>query len=110
MPYLPFPANWPVYCPAPKLAGWLKSYAEFMELNTWTSSNITSMNYDETKKEWEVEIERGGGEGKGYGKRTIKARRVVFALGLASGVPRMPSFKGSVSFLIRHTSWGRICA
>jgi len=96
MPYIPFPPNWPIYCPAPKLAGWLKSYAESMELNTWTSSDISSIKYDERKKEWTVEITRGGGEGKAYGKRTIKPKQLLFAIGLASGVPRMPTFKGEV--------------
>jgi hypothetical protein len=33
MPYLPFPDTWPTFLPKDKLAGWLESYAEFMELN-----------------------------------------------------------------------------
>ena len=97
MPYIPFPANWPTYSPAPKLSAWLKSYSEAMELNVWTSSVISTIDYDESKKIWEVKVNRGGGEGKAFGERVLKPRRVVFALGLASGVPNMPTFKGQVS-------------
>ena len=96
MPYIPFPENWPVYSPAPKLSAWLKSYAESMELNVWTSSDITSMDHDEKTGTWKVIVERGGGTGPAYGKRVLKPRRIVFAIGLASGVPRKPTFKGEV--------------
>ena len=96
MPYIPFPETWPVYSPAPKLAGWLKSYAESMELNIWTSATITSVRCNEKSHNWEVEVDRAGGSGPGFGKRTLYPRRLVFAIGLASGVPKMPSFKGQV--------------
>ncbi|KAG6375656.1 hypothetical protein JVT61DRAFT_3226 [Boletus reticuloceps] len=32
-PYLPFPATWPVFSPARKLADWLEGYANYLELN-----------------------------------------------------------------------------
>ena len=42
------------------------------------------MDYDEKTGTWEVKVERGGWTGAAYGKRVLKPRRVVFALGLAS--------------------------
>jgi cation diffusion facilitator CzcD-associated flavoprotein CzcO len=67
-----------------------------MELNVWTSSNITSMEYDENAHVWEVNVDRGGGTGPGFGERILKPRRIVFAIGLAGGVPNVPEFKGKV--------------
>lgn len=40
LPYMPFPPNWPVYIPKDKLANWFDSYAEAMELNVWTDSEL----------------------------------------------------------------------
>lgn len=102
MPYIPFPKTWPVYSPAPKLSAWLKSYAESMELNVWTSTNIESLSYDESSKLWTVTLVRSGkSEGddeKAYGKRVLKVKRVVWAIGIASGVPNIPKFKGEEVF------------
>ena len=47
MPYLPFPDDWPVYSPKDKIGDWLEMYAKVMELNVWTSSEVTGARYDE---------------------------------------------------------------
>ena len=36
LPYLPFPANWPVFSPKDKIGDWLEMYTQVMELNYWT--------------------------------------------------------------------------
>ena len=40
LPYLPFPTTWPVWLPKDMLASWLEGYAEFLELNVWTSTEV----------------------------------------------------------------------
>ena len=47
LPYMPFPQNWPVYLPKDMLADWFEAYAMAMELNFWTSTELTSSRYDE---------------------------------------------------------------
>lgn len=46
LPFVPFPKSWPQYCPAGKLANWLESYAEAMEINTWMDTNIANAKRD----------------------------------------------------------------
>ena len=40
LPYMPFPPNTPVFIPKDKLANWFESYADAMELNVWTGSEL----------------------------------------------------------------------
>ena len=40
LPYMPFPPNWPTYIPKDKLAGWFEAYAESMELDFWTETEL----------------------------------------------------------------------
>ncbi|KAF9237573.1 FAD/NAD(P)-binding domain-containing protein [Melanogaster broomeanus] len=95
MPYLPFPPSWPVYTPALKLADWLESYAHSLELNVWTSATVASITKEtgDSGKRWSVRVERGDGR-----KRTFKVNHVVLALGIGSGVPRIPDIPGQVQF------------
>ena len=60
MPYLPFPDDWPVFSPKDKIGDWLEMYARVMELNIWTSSEVTGAHYDEAKGAWEVVVDRDG--------------------------------------------------
>ncbi|HEX4059936.1 MAG TPA: hypothetical protein VHY58_02855 [Streptosporangiaceae bacterium] len=46
MPYLKFPANWPVFSPKDKIADWLESYTKIMELNYWANCEAKSASYD----------------------------------------------------------------
>ncbi|KZW00706.1 hypothetical protein EXIGLDRAFT_695199 [Exidia glandulosa HHB12029] len=93
MPYLPFPPGWPVWTPAPKLADWLESYAKSLDLNVWTSSTISSTEWDESAKRWNVTVVRGKDE-----PRVLHPRHVVVAIGLAGGVPYIPEIPGQDKF------------
>ncbi|EIN13097.1 FAD/NAD(P)-binding domain-containing protein [Punctularia strigosozonata HHB-11173 SS5] len=93
MPYLPFPPNWPVYTPAQKLADWLEAYAHNMELNVWTSATVLKTEQDEKTKKWTVVVRRGDGK-----ERTFSVDHLVYALGLAGGVPNMPDIPGKEEF------------
>ncbi|KAG6855463.1 hypothetical protein H0H87_002427, partial [Tephrocybe sp. NHM501043] len=103
MPYLPFPPTWPVYTPAVKLANWLESYAEALELNVWTASSVVSATQE--GESWNVRISRGDGT-----ERNFTVRHIVFATGLGSndGVfptyPGMDKFKGQLLHSSRHKS------
>ena len=60
LPYLPFPDHWPVFAPKDKIGDWLEMYTKVMELNYWSSTTAKQAHYDEARKEWTVEVERGG--------------------------------------------------
>jgi cation diffusion facilitator CzcD-associated flavoprotein CzcO len=62
LPYLPYPESWPVYCPKDKIADWFESYAAAMELNVWTSAEMTSSAYDEASGRWTLRVRTPDGE------------------------------------------------
>ncbi|KAH9484751.1 Indole-3-pyruvate monooxygenase YUCCA1 [Psilocybe cubensis] len=103
MPYIPFPSTWPVYTPAQKLANWLESYAESLELNVWTSSTISDVRQDPATLKWHVSVKRGDGT-----DRKFEVNHVVFSTGLGSGVgnipkyPDMDKFKGQILHSSQH--------
>ncbi|KAF5392901.1 hypothetical protein D9757_000853 [Collybiopsis confluens] len=93
LPYMPFPANWPVYAPSAKLANWLEFYAETMELNVWLSSEVTkaTQNADNT---WAVTVRFSDGK-----ERHFKSvNHIIFAAGIAGGDVNMPTYPGTEKF------------
>jgi cation diffusion facilitator CzcD-associated flavoprotein CzcO len=103
LPYMPFPANWPVYIPKDKLANWFESYVDAMELNYWTGTEFESGSYDEAEGRWSVVLRRADGS-----TRTMHPRHVVIATGV-SGIPNMPdiptlkNFKGTLLHSSRYS-------
>ena len=99
LPYLPFPDHWPVYSPKDKIGDWLEMYTRVMELDFWGGTECRSARFDETKKEWVVEVLR---EGKPV---ILRPRQLVLATGM-SAVPNMPSLPGMESFKgdLHHSS------
>lgn len=93
LPYLPFPSTWPTFLPKDKLAGWLEGYAEYMELNVWTSTEFVGATYDEASRRWTVELRRADGE-----RRTVLPQHLVLATGGVSGVPYLPELPGLADF------------
>jgi cation diffusion facilitator CzcD-associated flavoprotein CzcO len=95
LPYLPFPPTWPVYIPKDKLANWFESYAEAMELNTWTDAEFTGGEYDAGRGRWRAAVRRNGQT------RTLHPRHIVMATGV-SGIPIVPDvpalrgFRGTI--------------
>jgi putative flavoprotein involved in K+ transport len=89
LPYLPFPASWPVFSPKDKIGDWLEMYALVMELNYWGSTTCKSAVREGDG--WAVVVDRGGEE------ITLRPRQLVLALG-ASGLPSVPAFPGSETF------------
>lgn len=93
MPYLPFPPTWPVYAPARKVANWLESYADILDLNVWTSSEVTAAVQDPSDNKWKVAVKRGDGT-----ERVLKVNHVVFATGFSSSIPKIPQIPGVEKF------------
>ena len=96
LPYVPFPAHWPIFTPKDKLAEWFESYARLLELNVWTSTSITDAKWDETERQWTVTLVRTGASGKSE-TRILHPRHIVQATG-HSGEMKMPFIKGMDSF------------
>jgi hypothetical protein len=92
LPYMPFPDTWPVYIPKDKLANWLECYAEAMELNVWTSTELVGATYDSVEQRWTAKLRRGSDD-----VRTLRPTHIVMATG-ESGVPNWPDIPGMNSF------------
>jgi cation diffusion facilitator CzcD-associated flavoprotein CzcO len=100
LPYMPFPANWPVYIPKDKLANWFEAYVDAMELNYWTGTEFERGTYDESAGRWSVVLRRADGS-----TRTMHPKHVVIATGV-SGIPNMPDIPTLKNFTgtILHSS------
>lgn len=96
MPYLHFPEWWPLYTPKDKLAGFLQSYAEMLELNVWTGTTVESAHWDGARKRWSVEVRRKHGNGS-VETRTLHPRHIVQATG-HSGQKNLPRLQGYEGF------------
>ena len=94
MPYLHFPENWPVFAPKDKLAEWMESYAQLMELNVWPSTKLQQAKWD--GKRWEVTLERHFQNGDSE-VRTVCPHHIIQATGV-SGEPYVPKIEGMNDF------------
>jgi putative flavoprotein involved in K+ transport len=99
LPYMPFPRSWPVFIPKDMLANWFEFYAEAMELNVWTQTELVSGRWDESAGSWEVLLRRGEGT-----ERRMRPRHIVFANGVST-TPVMPDLPGLDEFkgVVRHS-------
>ena len=60
LPYLPFPANWPVFAPKDKIGDWLEFYTRVMEVPYWSKTTCLSASFDAEAGRWTVEVDRDG--------------------------------------------------
>src|SRR6202012_1740798 len=99
LPYMRFPVSWPAYIPKDKIANWFESYAENMELNTWTSTEFDNAAYDDSTGRWSVTLRRDGET------RQLHPRHVVMATGV-SGIPNLPNIPSLKNFTgtVLHSS------
>ncbi len=94
--YLPFPPTFPDYIPKDKIANWLESYVDIMEINFWTGTTFSGADYDETAQRWSAQVQRTDGT-----TRTLRPKHIVVATSI-SGTPNIPkietleNFAGSV--------------
>ena len=96
LPYIPFPKTWPTYIPKDKIANWLESYVEAMDINFWTSTAFEGAAYDAASGAWAAQLRLADGS-----MRTLHPRHIVMATSV-SGTPNIPDiptlerFKGPV--------------
>jgi len=100
LPHLPFPPHWPSYLPKDMLGNWLEVYAQTMEINNWTNTELGSATYDESEARWTAVLRNNDGT-----ERTVRPRHLIFANGLV-GKPRIPDLPGLKDFKgeVMHTS------
>jgi putative flavoprotein involved in K+ transport len=96
---MPFPQSWPVFIPKDMLANWFEIYAEAMELNVWTGTELTGGTWDEAAGCWDVTLRRADGT-----LRRMRPRHIVMANGVSS-IPVMPDLPGLKEFrgTVRHS-------
>jgi putative flavoprotein involved in K+ transport len=89
LPYIPFPAHWPVFCPKDQMGDWLEAYALALDLDLWLSSSVESAVWQGDR--WEVTVRRP------EGTTTLRPVELVFATG-AYGPPRAIDWPGAENF------------
>jgi len=99
LPYIPFPAHWPVFTPKDKMGDWLEMYVKVMELSYWGNTECISAKFDAAEQRWTVELRRDGKP------VTLKPTQLVFATG-AYGPPKFIPLPGATGFKgeILHSS------
>ncbi len=91
LPFKPFPDGWPVFTPKDQMGDWLEAYADELDLDIWTSTELISAQYDEDRKIWTAQLNQNGEP------VTLQPSHIVMALGL-SGFPNVPKFPGQDIF------------
>jgi cation diffusion facilitator CzcD-associated flavoprotein CzcO len=82
--YLPFPRTFPGYIPKDKIANWLESYVDIMEINFWTETTFDGAGYDAATQQWSARVHRADGA-----PRTLRPKHIVLATSV-SGTPNIP--------------------
>ncbi|ORY30774.1 hypothetical protein BCR39DRAFT_558455 [Naematelia encephala] len=96
LPFYPFPSTWPIFTPAGKLANFLESYVDVLEINAWCESTVdpARTKFNESTKQWDVTVVRKLPDGNAA-ERTFSVSHIILATGLGGGRPKMPPpFKG----------------
>ena len=106
-PYLPFPKTWPKYIAKDKIANWIESYVETLEIDFWTRTTFEGATWDAVAKRWTARLERGDGS-----VRVLHPRHIVMATSV-SGTPNIPEiptldrFKGEVVHSSKFSNGGQ---
>lgn len=90
-PFMPYPANWPLFPSKNDVADWLEIYANAMRLRVWTSTQVRAAEFDEQRQAWDVTIVRKGQE------RRVTVSQIVVSIGVF-GDPIIPQIPGRESF------------
>lgn len=92
-PFLPFPPHMPEYWPKDVVADWLETYARYLDLNVWTSTELLKGSYDSDERRWEATLRTADG-----GTRILHPKHIVEATGVTGGRPRIPYLEGLDSY------------
>jgi cation diffusion facilitator CzcD-associated flavoprotein CzcO len=98
--YLPFPPTFPDYIPKDRIANWLESYVDIMEINFWTGTTFEGAGYDESSQRWSADVRRSDGT-----TRTLRPGHIVLATSV-SGTPNIPRIETLENFAgkVLHSS------
>ncbi|TDZ21770.1 putative indole-3-pyruvate monooxygenase YUCCA1 [Colletotrichum orbiculare MAFF 240422] len=96
LPYISFPAHWPVFTPKDKMADFFEAYASLLELNVWTSTTLTGSTWSDARRQWTLTLDRTRPDGSRE-TRTLRPRHVIQATG-HSGKMFLPDIEGMGSF------------
>jgi len=72
--YLPFPPTFRTTIPKDKIANWLESYVDMMEINFWTGTTLDDADYDVSTQRWTAHVRRSNGT-----TRALRPRHIVLA-------------------------------
>ncbi len=100
LPYIPFPASWPLYLSKDKFANWLEAYVEAMEINFWTRSAFEGASYDGEAHCWTARVRQADDS-----LRTMRPRHIIMATSV-SGTPNLPDIPALAQFggAVLHSS------
>ena len=84
-PLMPFPETFPAYIPKDKLANWIESYVDAMEVNFWTETSFEGAEYDEIGRQWSARLLGGDGA-----VRILRPKHIIMATSV-SGTPNIPN-------------------
>jgi cation diffusion facilitator CzcD-associated flavoprotein CzcO len=98
--YLPFPPTFPEYIPKDRIANWLESYVDIMEINFWTGTTFDRADYDEASQRWAARVRRTDGTA-----RTLRPKHIVIATSV-SGTANIPKIETLENFTgtVLHSS------
>lgn len=93
LPYMSFPKSWPIWLSKDHLALWLKVYAECLELDVWTSTEMCGATYSDTDGRWTVKLRLADGS-------VVEkiCRHIVVASGVSGSIPYKPEIAGLADF------------
>ncbi|KAL3469794.1 hypothetical protein BJX99DRAFT_240627 [Aspergillus californicus] len=105
-PFMKYPADYPRFLDQEHIVKWMGHYGDEMGLNIRHGTLAQNIKYNESTKQYSVELQDK------EGVKTINPKHVVLATGLFSDIPIRPTFPGEDSFkgLIYHTSAHRSAA
>jgi putative flavoprotein involved in K+ transport len=84
LPYLPFPPTWPAYLSKDRIANWLETYAECMDIAFWTQTAFDGATFDTRAGRWTTRLKRADGT-----TRVLQPKHIVMATSV-SGTPNIP--------------------
>lgn len=84
LPYLPFPSTWQQYLPKDRVANWLETYVDCMDIPFWTETAFEGADWDEAADAWRARVRRADGS-----VREMRPKHIVMSTGV-SGVPVRP--------------------
>lgn len=102
LPYLPFPATWPVYLSKDQIADWLETYAEVLGIQVRLATSVDTAEYDEHNERWTVRTSDADGV-----VRVLRPRHLVLATGVFGrpkrlALPGAETFTGSVRLSVDY--------